>query len=121
MPGNGNGSKNGNGDSSMLMAYAKPFAAMVVGGAALGMVVSPGESFVDLATSMDGALGAAVGGMGALYAAGAAQFSSDNQQYAMIAGTVAVPGLVGGEFDMQLGAIAAGALGAAYLLTQSGY
>lgn len=101
---------NGNRITSSTKAASKVGMAMVFGGAFLGAAVfgsaASGAPFVDVATSVSGAFGAAAG-----YVAGRIIGGEGwSKDVAPIALSFLVPGIVGGRFDGVVATIAVGAV-----------
>lgn len=91
------------GMNNILICTAGGYAGAIAVGAIL-----TGAPIMDLATSVSGAAGAAIG-----FAAGKVLESQMPSDYAMafpVAGAILVPGLAGGVWDVQLLAIAGGAV-----------
>lgn len=85
---------------------AKGLALGLLGGSVVGMLMT-GAPLVDVATSLDGALGATLGVVAGAYAA-------PSSAYGALIGAIAVPAVIGGQLDATVAGIGA----AAYFLPQ---
>ncbi len=84
----------------------------LAGGTAAGVLMT-GESAMDVATALNGALGAVVGL--AIGNAAEKSMSSSYASYLPLVGAVAVPALAGGQLDMVVGTIGVAGYGATML------
>lgn len=89
-----------------------PFGASLVGATAAGYFAIGAEP-MDMATSVNGALGAAAGYTVGLYMSEGSD--SSYASYYPIAGAIVVPGLAGGVWDQNVLIVAAGAWAGCYL------
>lgn len=108
------GSNSGSGPGPVMPVSGKLiyYGLALAGGTAAGVLMT-GESAMDVATALNGALGAVVGL--AIGNAAEKSMSSSYASYLPLVGAVAVPALAGGQLDMVVGTIGVAGYGATML------
>jgi len=102
---------------SMMMYQAEVFAGALVGGTAAGVLMT-GLPALDIASAMNGALGAAVGVVASPYVAKAVGLMGNQSQLVTVGMAVAVPALVGMTVDAPVAGIGLGAVAGAYAVNR---